>query len=453
MRFLCSILVLLFFSEVYSEPYLIDISDKKITWNREADFYVEKILVVQEEKDCIGYVQEAVNHIKAAYFNHSISEELMLLFEKSFPKKENSHATIIRVNTFFIYELNGISSFELNFDIITLQDSVCIIEFSSGIIESRHGLGNKKIIPNILTAFEKSFNEYEDSKQNQTLILTTIPKEFAYTDSLFSISFAKTFGKNKVQKGIYRSYNDFRNSRTDTSYSFNIVEHDYSTAGKAAKMKFIGNEPYYEPWGFTDGVNHYININSHDRFYIPLQQYYNSEEFFTYYIIPKDYSGAGIIGAAAGGAILGAVGGLLYVAIVSAQPDKEIEMTLDLSTGKLKSDGLDEKNLLKNSVIFCHAKNSDATSGIEVKWDSKHSVNIPPDSYFILKKTPTRNKLIVEFLSEGDENAYSEIDLNKMEKQVYLITKKKRGTIKIDELYDYMKSDYLNKLEFMKQVK
>ncbi len=419
----------------------------------ETNFYIEKVIVTQDEKDCIGFVQEAVNHTKAAYFKHNISEELILFFGKTFIKKENSSSVTLRINNFFIYELNGMSSFELNFDILTFQDSICSIEFSSGTIERRQGIGEKKIFSNILNAFEKSFNEYNNRKQNNTLIVSRIQKDSAQTNSLFSTSFTNTFSKRLSKKGIYTSFNDFRNNTTDTSYSFKIVEKDYSSAGRAAKMKFITNEPSYDPWGFTDGTSHYINVNSQDRYYIPLQQYNNSNEFFTYYIIPKDYSGGYIIGATAGGAIIGAIGSLIYTAIVSAQPDKELELTLDLSTGKLKSEEFDEKSLLQNSIIFCHSKNSNSTNGVKLQFDNKKSITIPANSYYILKKTPTREPYKIEISSADGENTNVEIDINKMEKQVYLIDQNKRGTIKIDELYDYMKSDYLNKIEFMKQVK
>lgn len=453
MRSFCFFFLTLFFSEAFAEPYIINLNDKKITWLGETDFYVEKVLVTQDEKDCIGFVQEAINHTKAAYFNHTISEELLLLFGRTFVKKENSRAITVRVNSFFVNELNNMSSFELNFDIITFQDSLCIIEFSSGIIERMQGLGDKKILSNILSAFEKSFNEYNNRRQNNKLILSSIPKDFAYTDSLFSVSFTNTFNKRQAQKGIYKTYNDFRNNTTDTAYAFNIVEKDYSSAGKAAKMKFTANEPYYEPWGFTDGTNHYINVNSQDRFYIPLQQYYNSNEFFTYYIMPKDYSGGVIIGATIGGAIIGAIGGLIYAAIVSAQPGNEVELVLDLSTGKLKSDEFEEKSLLQNSIVFCHSKNSNSANGIILQYDNNKSVTIPSNSYYILKKIPTRETFKVEVLSGDGENTYAGIDLNNMEKKIYLIDQNKRGTIKIDELYDYMKSDYLNKLKFMQQIK
>ncbi len=434
MRLLFSLLFIVLFSEAFAEPYIIDFGERKIFWYGQDDFYVEKVIVTQDEKDCVGFVKRKKEEV-GAYFSHSISDELMLLFGRSFPKNVNARPVTVRINRFAAYEAEALVYFDLNFDVITVTDSAFVIEFSSGfseqsdknemIINSDNIYTKNKELNNgvystcILNAFEKSFKEYYERIQNKTLLKTIISNEKEY-----QLSHYNNLNTRKNIKGLYKTYNDFINNCPDTVYSF-IVDKNYEFDFiKAGRIFYSGKKPEYKPWGFSDGKNFYINTNNKHNFFMQLEFDEEDSKFYTHVInLEKKFDALGFIV----GQYFGLAGALVYdlmgdIAGERASSNEKTKLKLDKYSGKLLPYDFNENLFDKSVLILAHSDYS-SYHALTLKLPDGKSVFIPKNHYYVWTSLPQKNDVKIQTYYQDSLAFDFEVNLHPMELQVYSLEK------------------------------
>lgn len=249
--------------------------------------------------------------------------------------------------------------------------------------------------------------------------------------------------------GIYKSYNDFKTNNLDTKISFKEIERDNLLSIKSTRLKFTETEPEYLPWGYTDGNDYYIRLNTKENFYLQLQEGIEENYFYTRYFAPVENYGSGAMVA---GILGGLAGVLVYSAAVSTERDEMI-LTIDQYTGKLVKGGVNEKNLLKTWLIFCHSDYSKAKNGLTFSYENNKNVLLPKGSFFICRLSPQRGITTIDISTEEGILASYKFNSSDLKEKIYLIKLDGTGKIQLDELHDQMKMDYMRKLETMNEIK
>nr|WP_309759109.1 DUF6563 family protein [Flavobacterium sp.] len=333
------------FSQNKPEFHLIslkDKSDKALGF----DFYVEKVYDGRQFKENIGTVQKGgFNRKVLANFEKSLSEEFFDYLSIICPKDEKKPKISIRVNDLFISELTramsetGYATIEI--DVIESKEGtdyivgsyIATTESNGMDVTGKHDERLKKVLQECLTNYLKT-NVSEKTKvafevdqniKNKTIV-------------------------NLPPKGVYLTYLDVLNGKPNDDANFEIVnkKERFYLLNKVTRSEEMN---YY---GFSDGENFYINVSKYAS-----SRYYSKTE-----IINSKYFIENVIYNPNNAIAMGAMFGLIGVAIASASSDSSIPMLIDCYTGQpsFLSNGEMKAMLSSYPELLQEYKNSDKSS-------------------------------------------------------------------------------------------
>jgi hypothetical protein len=291
---------------------LKDKSDRAVGFN----FYVENVYDGRQFKENIGTVQKGgFNRKVLANFEKPLAEEFFDYLAIICPKEEIKPKISIRINDVYVSELTRAMSetgyATLAVDVIESKDGVDYIvgsytastESNGMDVTGKHDERLKKVLQDCLSSYIKT------SDANKTALVFD----------------ANQSGKSKMitdvpLKGVYVTYADVLNGKPfdDANFEISNKKERFYLLNKATNLEELN---YY---GFSDGENFYINVS----------KYASSKHYAKTEIISGKYYIENVIYNPNNAIAMGAMFGLIGVAIASAASDSSIPMLIDCYTGQ-----------------------------------------------------------------------------------------------------------------------
>ena len=291
---------------------LKDKKDKAVGFN----FYVENVDDGRQFKENIGTVQKGgFNRKVVANFEKPLAVEIFDYLALICPSEESKSKISIRVNDLYVSELTRAMSetgyATVSIDVIETKDTTAYIvgsyiastESNGMDVTGSHDERLKKVLQECLTNYMKT------SEEDKTAILY---------DNNFNIN-SKTI-TDVPSKGVYLNYADVLNGKPISIADFEITNKKdrYYLINKLSRSEELN---YY---GFSDGQDFYINISKYAS-----SRYYAKTEIISgkYYVENVIYNSNNAIA-------MGAMFGLIGVAIAASVSDGSIPMLIDSYTGQ-----------------------------------------------------------------------------------------------------------------------
>nr|WP_315176970.1 DUF6563 family protein [uncultured Flavobacterium sp.] len=303
------------FSQNKTEFHKVSLKDKKdnaVGFN----FYVENVYDGRQFKENIGTVQKGgFNRKVLANFEKPLVEEFLDYLAIICPKEENKSKISIRINDLYVSELTRAMSetgyATLAIDVIESKEGVDYIvgsytastESNAMDVTGKHDERLKKVLQDCLTNYmktsdaDKSALVFDANQSIKSKTITDVPL-----------------------KGIYLTYIDVLNGKPidDTNFEITNKKEKFYLLNKATNSEELN---YY---GFSDGENFYINVS----------KYASSKHYAKTEIINGKYYIENVIYNSNNAIAMGAMFGLIGVAIASAASDSSTPMLIDCYTGQ-----------------------------------------------------------------------------------------------------------------------
>ncbi len=303
------------FSQNKTEFHKVSLKDKKdkaVGFN----FYVENVYDGRQFKENIGTVQKGgFNRKVVANFDKPLPVEFFDYLAVICPSEGNKSKISIRVNDLYVSELTRAMSetgyATVSIDVIETKDTTAYIvgsyiastESNGMDVTGAHDERLKKVLQECLTNYMKT------SEEDKTAIL--------YDDN-FNIK-SKTI-TDVPHKGVYLNYADVLNGKPISITDFEITNKKdrFYLLNKMSRSEELN---YY---GFSDGQDFYINVS----------KYANSRYYAKTEIISGKYYVENVIYNSNNAIAMGAMFGLIGVAIAASASDGSIPMLIDSYTGQ-----------------------------------------------------------------------------------------------------------------------
>jgi hypothetical protein len=303
------------FSQNKTEFHKVSLKDKKdkaVGFN----FYVENVYDGRQFKENIGTVQKGgFNRKVVANFDKPLPVEFFDYLAVICPSEGSKSKISIRINDLYVSELTRVMSetgyATIAIDVIETKDTTAYIvgsyvastESNGMDVTGSHDERLKKVLQECLTNYMKT------SEEDKTAIL--------YDDN-FNIK-SKTI-TDVPSKGVYLNYADVLNRKPISIADFEITNKKdrFYLLNKLSRSEELN---YY---GFSDGQDFYINVSKYAS-----SRYYAKTEIISgkYYVENVIYNSNNAIA-------MGAMFGLIGVAIAASASDGSIPMLIDTYTGQ-----------------------------------------------------------------------------------------------------------------------
>lgn len=371
-------------TSVFGENFYLDLSSKYLELEN-PDFYVEKVVNVASEKNCIGYIQRSISaKIIPVFFSENTETTLTKYLNRSIPKNSKHTPLHIQVNKIFVSEATY-----ANKEMVVASASLSFYEKTEGgyieLFTACHSLTRNVIdatsahANNLSKCLSTCFQLFQARKKANLLSRRFIPAAEMGKITFFPQDYSITQGPT-MRKAIYHSYNDFLYNTPDTLTNFSI---GYSQNGEpdqeATKIYFEKAKDKKDVWGFCDGTNIYIK-----RFgttYSPL--FFENGNYYIWAAPPPSqnelneaFMSEVFVGVLGGALLAGVAGGISAVAL-----DKpKVKYFLDYSTAEFAP--ADRKIVYEAKTFICHSLFSDDTKKVEVWRDGKKQAELQKDTYY-----------------------------------------------------------------------
>jgi hypothetical protein len=440
------ILLCLFIAKASVEQVILDLS-KKVIENDSINFFIEDVIVAQDNKNCIGFVEKGIENTRvAAYFETDIRSEIKQLFDNSFPKEVSKRPLILRINNFMIYEASYealyLSSADLNLSFIEKKDSTYLEKYR-GVLSYKNARTDNTALhkKNIIAAFETCLNNFKRREKAGSLLNNRIhPDSLNYFTS--TIKETKVFQEKTTQKGIYWCFSDFCDQTPDTISKFTVEYLKNTDNLKQANLFLKNRKQKKEIWGFCDGKDFFVKtLNTFTQIKI------GDNEFQTY----LKMSTLGSPGVAFSYAMFGLVGGAIAASIAEENSGLHAAK-IRLTNGTL---ALKENNYqphTNTNYVFYYSKYSKKDVPVQLYVNDNLVATIHKNSYYTLKIPASKKKVDVKLKYENGINTIENLDLNILSREIFLFKIKKNGDIFLDKLNEKMEKDIWNNIQDLEEV-
>lgn len=411
-------------------------------------YYVADVVIAQREDSCLGYVKPyATGNFNFLFFEKSIQAELKEFLKRSMPSGEGLRPVIIRVNRFFIFELEersrAYACADMSLSFIFPRESGLNEDFTSSVRVILRQRLVPLIIPGLIVqALDQSFRQYSDRSLAGLIIPKIITPEQVKLNPLEEPGHFHCFAGGNRGKGIYRTFFDFRDNTPDTSIRFKVIHHYNTECPELTKtyLKFIKGQEPEKVWGFYEGDSVYFNGT---RYYSLLSE--QDGHFFTYNRIREynpDIPTAIIIGGVVGGVIGASI--MAGIMVGNTEISSTEKWELDMYDGKLLSPGDNDYTRIASTTVFFLSKGSDPQATLTVYIHDQPVCELNPANYFTLSLSCHFPTAEIRFVSSTGVEASKTIEPRLLKKDVYLLkVRKKDRKVDVDHLHDQMKTDVL----------
>lgn len=236
----------------------------------EFNFYVDSVIVVQEEKNIIGHQIEYKKLYPLSLEEKKIAVALQNIFRNSFPKKEDQRYVIVKVNRIIFNTFEKNSEFGIN------------ITFIENVDGSFHELGtiqsfwlNENTLPEMFPAYSRGYDLVKclaivcrdfvllEASQDEFKLIT---REEVYKPiELNTLNFPIIEIPDRFTKGVLFSFENFINADVmqDQNLKIKVID-DKKTKYNKVKVE-SSSFPIDSLYGVYDGKNYYVKVGKYFR--------------------------------------------------------------------------------------------------------------------------------------------------------------------------------------------
>jgi hypothetical protein len=245
-----------------------------------------------------------------------------------------------------------------------------------------------------------------------------------------------------VAKGIYYSYMDFVDHTPDTTTAFKLKESVNATElTRVVKVK--GAEWDMQAWGISDGERLYVNTG---REYNEVT--IGREGLHTYWT-PYGGEARDAVELMAIGFMFGVVGLALAG---SGEGDTPVRLDIDLITGSLSRTHTAHTDERNSEHWFSYSRHSNTDTATCLFMYGGEEACLRKGQHHVVRLVPRIDPVPLE-LRVGEQHVQVELDTNASTDQVYLLSVKSNGTLKVDKVNGAMANGVLEKLDPENEVK
>ncbi len=417
----------------------------EISGLQDFDYYIEDVIVGQNEKDCIGFAQTGMWNTKiASFFDENIKIKILEFLSANFPKAPGKKPLIIKLNKIYISELTlAMAEYafaNLNINFIEAQDSIYIKRFQAVASTKRSGVDVTALHDNnIVNVFSQCFKEFE-IRDNLNLLSHDTLNIFELHSQDCNKADYPILDKSQLRKGVFLTFNDFRDNIICKDFPFDIKYRTKEDTTFSAKIKFKNDHPD-EYWGFCDGKNLFMQIE--DKSY-PLSLV--NGRFVLY---PKSYDISNQNGIAFAGMMFGVFGAAIAT---MSQPSSVERFYLDLCTGNIFPDDRQSPFDIIGSKVFYYSDYSKLDTGVCISYNDQKMLCLREGQYAIIDFQPTRSEFEIKITTSDKDILVEDFDPNYLDTQLFLIKVKKKGKLTVTECTGKTKLKILEDLEDKQRV-
>lgn len=383
---------------------------------------VDSIVDVRPSASYIGYNYNSINQkIKPIKIDESFSTIIKKYMNGRFKEESYSEHLILRVNRFFIYNLESVYQCEINISFIINNDGRYYEKFQASATVN----GTLNVIVN--KALTACFKQYiTRDKLNKISCSERFIEVDLNKNPLNELSY-KMNEKKVFKRELYPTFFDFRDNTADTSTVFII---DYKKGGAEALIKSTASKYIDYYWGFNDGGNFYVKRGN--KFVKVLN---DSGNLFIY-DNPPDY--AANIGAVT------FVGGL-FMGIVYASTVDKIPYFLDLASGSFNHNKFKPDYSAKGKVVILSSKANKKDSRIELLLNDTIFCELKSRNYTTLTFDSQAESALIG-IGSGKLKKIVELSPLPFNTQLYIV-RAKNGKLFISEPPKAMRKEIITEFE------
>lgn len=263
-RTLILLLFLLISYGINAKDFYLDLSKEHLDDRLEWSFQIDSIIDLRKEKELVGFAYKGIfNKKKIAYLKRPLIEDLqrILIAERN---KQQGEKIILRINHLLLYEMRApnqeLAVAELNVSFLK-KEGAHFLELFQAVsfvtrpsVDATHWMGN-----NLISVLSECLNDFEKRRSMGKLKPKMISPEAVahnpYHERTFPIQ------EQKLQKGLYYNYYDFRDNFIDTSITF-YPDYRISKNGEGnwATIDILNDSISSKSvYAFSDGKGLYLN--------------------------------------------------------------------------------------------------------------------------------------------------------------------------------------------------
>jgi hypothetical protein len=418
---------------LFSKDHLLTIQNEKLKVPN-FNFYVTEVIDSRDEKIGIGYFKKSKRANRSmANFSSEFTMELFSLFMNNFKKDEKKKPLIIKFNHLYLYD-NYLADYgntgvvEVNIDFYTLIDGLYYHEFSAGGHRTfTSNCTNYKFEKYTVWAVQDCFIEFQERMEKQQGYHQLVDQAELFSNSI-NWKLEENTLKHTRKRGLYYSFNDFRDNITDTLTNFYIkVIPNYDFECDYIKFKLDDkNVKTGEIWGFYEDekifmryLNTFAQITPSDSGFILESLPYRYMTDGTHAGIWYSYLYFGITGGIAAG-IIGTMAG---------KPGKEkFKCKLDLATGMATPIIKSNFKTVRAELVIYAQKFKHKKHKLDLYVNGEFHCNIRPKSFTSIIIEYDENPVQLCLKSELDEYCET-ISMDMFNIMFFEAIIKKNGTV------------------------
>lgn len=248
-----------------------------------------------------------------------------------------------------------------------------------------------------------------------------------------------------AKKGIYNTFMDLVDGTPDTTVVVEWKESPNSTESTRVLRPKGGNWDL-NVWGFSDGERLYVNTGKDYN-----EVHFSNSGPYTYWT-PQASTSANtglVLGA---GFFFGPIGAAIAVASSSETGGAPVRLDMDLIAGSLQRTHGPKASTRNSEHWFCYSRHSkmDTTACLFVYGGEEACLR--EGQFHVVRLVPRVDPVPLE-VQAGAQRVPIQLDTNASTDQVYLMTIKEDGTLKVDKLNAAMASDIIERANPEMEVK
>lgn len=448
MKNLLSIWILILCSaQITAKDITVSLKGQMLPYARE-HYYVEDIILSQQEDSCLGYIHGAGNSLFIpVFFEHSILSELRSLMNSALPESREKQPVILRVNRIFLFEnrFEGDVGIHLQLSVSFLfREGESFREDYTALYSSRIRFRNLKEAPQqIARSFDVCFKQYDEKLKEGLISRKLISAGQLRVNPLETTSsFSYPVMKNP-SRGLFFSYLHFRDGFPDTNtrYSIHIKYNKKESRLNEYYLKGDEKTDFTKIWGFCDGTTMFVNTG---KYFTPIS---TEGEKLTLWLPSYEFGKNMVFGSVLGGILFGIPGALVFggLAGINSDPNSVMKCEMDPYDGKSLPYGFNNYTFLSSALIFTVSKTSPEDSRVRICIEEKELCELTPGSYFQLDLSCRFKNVRIKLISSFGTEIEEDILVQFLGTHLALIRIKKNHTIGLESPFGEIKKELLDK--------
>jgi hypothetical protein len=444
-KYLLAIIFLLCFFSSPAKDIILSLSGEKL-FTPVPGYYIEDVILAQQEDSCLGYVNPALEgSYRILFFEHNIRSETRSFLMNSMPRREGLQPLLLRLNRMVIYTSNTsqgtMTRLELSLSLIRRVPELTE-DFNAAVSILVYQRDIPKGLPDVIAdAFDQCFSQYLERKKEGLLKPRAITSAELNANPLLQASAYPCFHPEKTRKGLFHTWIDFRDNTPDTLTPFTVIYHEdrKNPERSKAELRFEKGSKPTVVWGFCESDRTYVNIGKFCALMTP-----EGGQFTTWYRHTDNNN----VGSAAlmGGMLFGIAGAALFGGLASLGngSDLEEQSRLDLLGGMLVPVYIRDYTRISSNVVFFLSKISDPDATLSVYLDGQLQCRMKPGDYLTLQASCHHPSAMLKVVSSTGGEATRQLDLELVKSNAYLLKVKRNHSIDIDHLFEEVKKEIMN---------